>query len=1152
MHEERDIDIMLDAIRVLYVDDEPYLLSIGKIFLEKSGDFFVETVGSADAALKLLKEKNYDVIISDYQMPEMDGITFLKQLKRTGNNTPFIIFTGRGREEVVIEALNEGADFYLQKGGEPKSQFAELANKIRYAAFRRKAELDLRESEERYRHVVEDQTEIICRFLPDGTHVFVNEAYCRYFGLDRNTIIGSKFKPKISHEDNQKISRLIASLVQNDPYKIIEHKVIMPDGSIRWLRWVDRAIFFADGQLKEYQSVGRDITKQKQIEEGLLAEHKMIISLASAVSLIDVLPLCVETAIRLSGMDSGGIYLLNRNTGDFILTSSSGLSDEFIKEVSCINADSESAHIVLSGRSVYSQYLMLGISIAGARIKENLHAIAIIPILSQNRVIACFNIASHTRNIITDESRKTLEAIAALIGNGIGRFTAEEELQKSEEKYRTIFENAGDAIAIHNFEGNLVEVNDVICRRLGYTREELLKMKAGDVDEPVHARKVEERIQELNKNGHLIFETVHITRDGRRISTEVNSIVFHLGDKPFVMSIARDITKRKQAEEALRDSEKKYYNLFHNSALGIFHSTFDGKFIDVNPALANIFGYNSPEDMIISITNIAKQIYYDPLEYDDVATAVLNKGGFIDSENRYRRRDDTLLHGKLHLRIVSDQQGKPSHYEGFVEDITKRKLSEEELSKSEEKYRTVADFTYDWEFWITPDGSYNYVSPSCERITGYRPEEFIRDPDLLTKITHNDDRDKIVCHLSSKESQNIEHSALEYRIITKNGEERWISHVCQPIYNTNGEYLGNRGSNRDITERKRAEEVLRESEGKLNAMLESIADNMSMMDKDLNIIWANETAKKYFGKDLVGRKCYEVYHQRQSPCEPYPCITLKAFQDGEIHRHETRVTDIQGQTKFFECSANVALNNENGNPITVLEISRDITERRQMEESLRQANKKLSILSGITRHDITNKLAVINGYLDILEDEQSNLENDEYLSKISTTVQRISAMIQFTKEYEQIGVYAPSWQECYKLVDTAAKQILLGQVVVENDLPSGIEVFADLLIGKVFYNMIDNAVRHGGKITTIRFSIQESRDSHQIICEDDGEGVPAEDKEEIFERGFGKNSGLGLTLVREILAITGMTIQETGEPGEGARFEIKVTKGKWRYGSEGS
>ena len=135
-------------ISVLYVDDEPALLEIGKLFLERNGQFCVDIITSAPAALTLLKTKTYDAIISDYQMPGMDGIEFLKKVRTSGNIIPFILFTGRGREEVVIHALNEGADYYLQKGGDSKSQFAELAHQIRQAVQQRCAEAELRAAHE--------------------------------------------------------------------------------------------------------------------------------------------------------------------------------------------------------------------------------------------------------------------------------------------------------------------------------------------------------------------------------------------------------------------------------------------------------------------------------------------------------------------------------------------------------------------------------------------------------------------------------------------------------------------------------------------------------------------------------------------------------------------------------------------------------------------------------------------------------------------------------------------------------------------------------------------------------------------------------------------------------------------------------------------
>jgi len=258
-------------------------------------------------------------------------------------------------------------------------------------------------------------------------------------------------------------------------------------------------------------------------------------------------------------------------------------------------------------------------------------------------------------------------------------------------------------------------------------------------------------------------------------------------------------------------------------------------------------------------------------------------------------------------------------------------------------------------------------------------------------------------------------------------------------------------------------------------------------------------------------------------------------------------TLIRGDgSKFPARLESIRLTGSDGE-ITVRVAVSDITDIRLVEDALRVSNKKLTLLSGITRHDITNQLTVLQGYLTILKVKESDPTLNEYCSKSATAAQRISAMIQFTKEYESIGVNAPVWQNCRTLADTAAKQAPLGKVIVKNDLPAGAEVFSDPLVVKVFYNLMDNAVRYGGKVTTIRFSLQESGEDRIIVCEDDGDGIVAEEKEKIFERGFGKNTGLGLALSREILDITGISIKETGEPGKGAQFEITVPKGACRF-----
>jgi PAS domain S-box-containing protein len=228
----------------------------------------------------------------------------------------------------------------------------------------------------------------------------------------------------------------------------------------------------------------------------------------------------------------------------------------------------------------------------------------------------------------------------------------------------------------------------------------------------------------------------------------------------------------------------------------------------------------------------------------------------------------------------------------------------------------------------------------------------------------------------------------------------------------------------------------------------------------------------------------------------------------------------------------------------------DITERKQAENALLQANKNLNLLSSITRHDINNQLMALNGFVELLHMKIVNPLFEDYFSRINEASNRINAMIQFTKEYEVIGINAAMWQDLRTIVNSAEKGSALGKFTLKNDLPVTTEVFADPLIVKVFFNLIDNALRHGDKLTTIRFSLEDHNGNRIIVCEDDGVGVAGEDKDKIFERGFGKNTGFGLAISRDILSITGITITETGVPGKGARFEIMLPKEAYRIANE--
>jgi PAS domain S-box-containing protein len=346
----------------------------------------------------------------------------------------------------------------------------------------------------------------------------------------------------------------------------------------------------------------------------------------------------------------------------------------------------------------------------------------------------------------------------------------------------------------------------------------------------------------------------------------------------------------------------------------------------------------------------------------------------------------------------------------------------------------------------------------------------------------------------------------------------------------------------------RAEEALKESEEFNRGLVENMPNLVLVYDHDRKIRYANPTATSILGyshEEMLGTDIitYVAPHQRAD----IAAAIEDRFSSGRGESLEVEFLTKAG-LPLTVISKGAPLHFRNQPAIIILLA--DISERKRAEEALMHANKKLNLLSSITRHDINNQLTVILGYMDMLKFKEHDPTLESYFHTVSTAAQRIAGMIRFTKEYESIGLNAPVWQNCRSLLATAAKEAPLGKIVVTNDLPAGAEVFADPLIVKVFYNLMDNAVRYGGKITTIRFAIEKREGDHLMVCEDDGDGVVAGEKEKIFERGFGKNTGLGLALSREILSITGITIKETGEPGKGARFEMAVPKGAWRMKGE--
>jgi PAS domain S-box-containing protein len=231
--------------------------------------------------------------------------------------------------------------------------------------------------------------------------------------------------------------------------------------------------------------------------------------------------------------------------------------------------------------------------------------------------------------------------------------------------------------------------------------------------------------------------------------------------------------------------------------------------------------------------------------------------------------------------------------------------------------------------------------------------------------------------------------------------------------------------------------------------------------------------------------------------------------------------------------------------ITNEKLVKEIDERRQVENALHQINAKLNMVSSIARHDILNRLTVIYGIISLLQQGISDPTFRDYLKKAEESAIAIRRQIEFTADYKNMGLERADWQNVNDSLRQSCENVDLKGVTLDIST-NKLEIFADPWLNKVFFNLIDNTLRYAERVTKISVSYHESEDGLDLLFEDNGIGIPSGEKEKIFERGYGKNIGYGLFMVREILAITDLTIRETGEQGKGARYEIHVPKRYYR------
>jgi PAS domain S-box-containing protein len=1257
-------------IRILLVDDEALFLDLAQTYLSRNGTITVVTANSAKEAIAILRTDVFDVIVSDYDMPGMNGIELLEHVKAHYPAIPFILFTGKGREEVILDALNQGVDFYLEKKDEPDIQFAKLIHQIHRASAKKRNTEALHEIQDQYRSFFSNFPGIAFRGTLDWRPLFVHGTVEEITGYTEEDFLKGRPRwDKIIHpEDRPALEKITRSFRQIPGYSTDrEFRIIRKDGDVRWLRPLISTVCDATGKPIGVQGVFYDISGMKEARKDRALLAAIAESADDAIIGMDRFGTIVswnEGAARLYG------YRAEEITG---------------KQGSILVPPEERTEFI----PMNERQLRRG------RV-EHLR-------MKQMRKDGSRMDVSLTLSPIRDEHGSHIGA--SMIARDITeQIAAEEALRRSEERFQLLANKAHDAIFRYELmpSPHFAYISPAIRDITGYAPDDYyqvpdfgLRMVHPD-DRPILESMARGEIP-LGKPISLRWRR----KDGSIVWTEECDVPIYDEDGTLVAleGIVRDVTERKMAEEALRDREARLRAIFdatvHVSFVTVDLSEEDFKIVDFSPGAEQIFGYRKDEVIGMPLSILHSED--DFARFPEIVIQMKQKKAGFSGEKRLMRKSGEVFPALFTLYPLRDNRGMISSALAIAIDITDQKAAEASLRATKQKLEDIIEFSPDPIFVLDQNQHVIAWNRAMEELSGVKKEEMIGKGDGAYSIPFYGDRRSLLIDLVGREDVEVpeqyhafrrEESSLYAEVFIeklRGGKGAHLYLKATPLYDSSGRKVGAIESIRDISVQKEIEEALREQTiqltervkelgslfrisdcieegsslaGTLKCIVDQIppglqfpenaaaritldgsefrtanfketpwslardlvihgevrgrvdvcyleeppgADEGPFLREEVDLlsttanrvrktielkmaeeelveseerlnlalegarlgIWDTNmvTGEEYFSRHWAEMLGYSLEELGTTVATweslVHPDDRDRAWEAAKEHlegkkpyyQTEFRMRCKDGSWRWIYSQGKVMTWDETGHPVRMIGIHQDITDIRLSREAVKEANRKLNLLSSITRHDILNQITAALGYLYLAESAGSGEQALTYLPKVRTMVENIQREVEFTRDYHELGVKEPKWQPVSDLVRDASGIALPAGVRLEVETGT-LEIFADPMLEKVFVNLMDNAMRHGKKVDRIVVGFDESEEGGILSIEDNGIGVPAAMKERIFDRAVGLHTGFGLFLTKEILAITDLAIRETGTEGKGARFEILVPRGEYRRGGE--
>ncbi|MBI5565653.1 MAG: PAS domain S-box protein [Chloroflexi bacterium] len=806
---------------------------------------------------------------------------------------------------------------------------------------RKQTEEALRENEERFRSLYENSTVGIYRTTPAGRILLANPALIAMLGYLSIDDLASRDLEQNGFEPAYNRAQFVETIERDGQINGLESGWTRRDGTAIFVRESARAIRDPQGRTLYYDGTVEDITDRKRAEDRVRQLNRVYAVLSDvnqAIVRVRDSQALFEATCRIA-VEKGGFRLawigqLDEASQQVRVAAHAGANDDgYLEQLDIVVNEKQprgrgpTAEALRTGQHAVVNDVEHDPRMAlwrEAALRRGYRSSAAFPLKINGETRGTVNLYAGEPGFFDEDELKLLDELAMDLSFSMEFAAKEVERRQAEETVNSLAkfpaENPNPILRIDR-EGVLLYANEASAAVLSDWQ-----FVVGQPAPPV--------LQQMAFEALAARQTTTTDLEqGQRVISFVATPVL---EADYVNLYGRDVTERVRAEEALRESEARYRHTLDAMLEGCQILGFDWRYLYLND-VADIHN-RRPKAELLGQKYMDMWPGIESTEVFRVIRSCMEERVSQSMENEFVFPDGS--EGWFELRIYPVPEGCVI----LSIDITERKQAEQALRESEERYRTVADYTYSWEYWRASDGNIVYTSPSGERISGYRVAEFLENPGLLDQIVHPED------HFLFEQHQSLAHQApgesgvheAEFRILRKDGELRWIGHTCQAIYRADGTSLGRRGTNHDITERKQAEEKLRVSEAKFKAVFDNAPIGISLLDPDRRLQESNDMLAQIvrINKEGLAAGAYRNRKYIREDGSEIPTSELastRAIAEQKTIRKVVNGIVLEDDEVIWTQVSAAPL----GLPDSrIVVITEDITARKQAEEALRESEER--------------------------------------------------------------------------------------------------------------------------------------------------------------------------------------------------------------------